>query len=473
MSKKVSIRNRPKLPPGISYHETTTGMKFRIRIRSIKKLERMGRVSKDKSGEILSVQEVDEVHDTRQQAEVRLHNLIYSTERGKEIGALIEQIGSHVFMHELLQTHYDKQYAKRPTAKQLQSRINVINKTVISGIDHRPMKFLGQLLPFAKNDLGIEEQVFGNALVKDYKTAIEQLIETRLYKDEVKPQTLNNDLTIISSALKNAHHYYTEFKDEPIIQPLVHVDKRKLEPVLPPKTDKRLTESQRLTVEKLLIEKSTKDHYHEFFIFLLESGCRLSEALGIQANDVDVPNRTIRISTLKRKNQSIRFIGITNKMLPIVKKHFEGKRLTDRLFQHSKHTYGTKLKQMKKHFEAAGVSFHWHKTRHTFASNNASSKNAFELSYAMGINDTQHLANEYLQVIHSENLAKKKAQAGLLTPEELQTYLGHRNQDETQNTYVHLDPEQISPADLLGIIKHLQSQVAELSSKIDEGKPNL
>lgn len=445
-------------------------MKFRIRIRSTKKLERMGRVSKDRSGAILSVQEVDEVHDTRQQAEVRLHNLIYSTERAREMSELIEQMGSQVFMHELLQTHYDKQYAKRPTAKQLRSRINVINRTVISGIDHRPTKFLGQMLPLIKNDLGMEEQVFGNALVKDYKTAIEQLIETRLFKDEVKPQTLSNDLTIISSALKNAHHYYTEFKDDPIVQPLVHVDKRKLEPVLPPKVDKRLTEAQRVAVEKLLIEKSNKDHYHEFFTFLLESGCRLSEALNIQANDVDLPNRTIRVSTLKRKNQIIRFVGITKKMMPIVKKHIDGKKLTDRMFPHSKHTYGTKLKQMKKHFEAAGVSFHWHKTRHTFASNNAPSKNAFELAYAMGINDTQHLANEYLQVIHSENLAKKKAQAGLLTPDELQTYLGHSNQDETQNTYVHLDPEQVSTSDLLLIIKQLQSQVTELNAKVDGEK---
>jgi hypothetical protein len=89
----------------------------------------------------------------------------------------------------------------------------------------------------------------------------------------------------------------------------------------------------------------------------------------------------------------------------------------------------------------------------------------------MGINDTQHLASEYLQVIHSENLAKKKAQAGLLTPDELQVYLGHSNQDETQNTYVHLDPEHVSSADLLLIIKQLQSQVAELSSKINEEKP--
>lgn len=43
-------------------------MKFRIR--SVRKPECTGWVSKDKSGVILSAQDVDEVHETRRQAEV-------------------------------------------------------------------------------------------------------------------------------------------------------------------------------------------------------------------------------------------------------------------------------------------------------------------------------------------------------------------------------------------------------------------
>lgn len=475
-AKKKASPTRPKLPPGLSYHKTPQGDKYRIRIRSIKKLEKLGRVVKDSSGNIVSVHEIDEIYDSKKMAEERNHQLRQNKERIEFIGEVIEAT-THITMGELLNVHYDQNYKERPTATQLKSRIDVIKRTPIGNIDHRRMKFLGKIVENnVKNGLPNDTDTFGNANAKDYKQVIEQFVESRLFIDKVKPQTLNNDLTIISTALKNANHYFTEFKDNPIIQPLSHIDKKKLQPVLPPKTDKRLSEKQRIEVERLLIEKSRKDHYHEFFIFLLESGCRLSEVLGIQMNDIDLDKRTIQVITLKRSKQHIRFIGITPKMLPIVKKHMQGKKLTEKLFTNSKHTYQTKLKQMRKHFAEAGIRFHWHKTRHTFASNNASKKNVFELSYAMGITDTQHLSEEYLAIIHSENLAKKKAQAGVMTPEELRDYLGHSNIEETGGTYVHLEPEQVSTADLLHIIKQLQGQVANLTANMkkpesdEEGK---
>lgn len=468
MSRKLSIRNRPTLPPGISYHKNTAGIiRYRIRIRSIKKLEKLGRIQKDSQGNIVSIDEIDEIYDTLKGAETRLQVLKYDpdTEKAKLYEQVINST-TYTTMEELLQAHYDFAYKKRPTKDQLKSRINVINGTSISIVDHRPMKFLGQMIATVKNGLPDDSNTFGKGFVKDYKKLIEQFIETRLYSDKVKPQTVNNDLTIISSALKNAHHYLAEFKDSPIVAPMAHI--KKLEPELKPKEDKRLTHKQQIEIEKLFIEKSRKDHYHEFLVFMLESGCRLSEALSILITDIDLPNRTIRISTLKRKQQHIRYIAITDKMLPIVKKYSDGKKMTDKLFVHSKNTYGTKLKQMKKHLAEAGLNFHWHKARHTFASANAGTKNTFELAYVMGITDTQHLTDEYLQVIHSENIARKKAQAGLLTSEELQQYLGHATPEETSNTYIHFEPENMSNADLLNIIGNMQKQIQALSNKIED-----
>lgn len=65
--KSIPASRRPKLPMGLSYHPTPQGLKYRIRIRSEKKLKTLG-----------LTQPLDEIFDDIGTAEKRLLDLKYT-----------------------------------------------------------------------------------------------------------------------------------------------------------------------------------------------------------------------------------------------------------------------------------------------------------------------------------------------------------------------------------------------------------
>ena len=419
--KTVPASRRPKLPMGLSYHPTPQGLKFRIRIRSEKKLKTLGYADA-----------LDEIFDDQAAAEKRLFELKYKPNeilKANETKFIAQTLAEAkaVTIETLCEEHYEKYYSHLKGAKEHRSRMRVICRTLIPDADSRLAVFA--LMRFNDVRPDTKRVPFGVVPVVEFEKYLPSFIEAR--KATVKNQTVVNDLMFLHTALKNCHNY---FKNIPRISaPLQSVNFKALKDQVT-YTDKRLKPEVRATVEQILIAQSRKPHYADFFIFLSETGCRLSEALTIQKQNVDLEKSIIFL--ISKKNEKPRYLPITAKLRRTVQDLIKDKNPTDRLFPHSKNTYQTKLRTIKPALKEAGIKFSWHMLRHTFISNNIDNKNVFQLMNELDITNYQHFQERYLNEVEAEKVAIKLAQAKELTPHEVKQAVGHSSLEVT-GVYTH------------------------------------
>jgi len=443
----IAQPKRLRLPRGISYHSTSAGLRYRIRIRSTKILEDFGLDSP-----------IDEVFDTLRQAEERLLKLKYKKDeiRSEIIKKAIAEI-SQITMKQLLEEVHKQYYSKTRTARDNKSRVNTISNTVITKEDPRIRQFLNY--QFSVADLNKEEIKFGDTAAIDYEKHLQSFINARKLK--VKNQTIVNDLMIISVSLKLGHKYFSSL---PIIEhPLKNVNYKELKDQITYR-DKRITPEQRVIIETVFIEHSRKQHYHNMFIFLAETGMRISEVLTVLVKDCNLEKRTIFITS--KKTEKPRYVGITDKLIEVIKDQSRDKKLTDLLFTHSINTYQAKIKKIKERLAEKGIQFHYHMLRHTFISNAMNTKPLSQVMNSADISDIQHFQQQYLNPLLSEQTAMKIARAEHLTPQEIQTSVGHTNLSMTIGTYTHTqEPQQPDYQTLLEEHNQLKRMLIELLNK--------
>ena len=446
----VAPSRRARLPMGISYHPTPQGMKYRIRIRSKKKLQTLGT---DKA--------IDEIFDDLQQAEQRLLKLKYKKEDIQK--EFIKQIADEIktiTLSALFEEHYRRYYSIQKSAKEHKSRMNVISNTLIPVDDPRVSMFAHLRHTQIKPD---SKQIpFGLIPVVDYKVYLQSFIDKR--KEKVKNQTVVNDLMFIHTALKNANVY---FKNIPkIAHPLEDVDFKTLPDQVVYK-DKRITPETRIAVETLLIEKSRLSHYRDMFVFLYETGVRISEALTITKKDCNIEKGTIFL--ISKKNEKPRYLGITQKLKEVIENRTNGKKLTDKLFPYKKETYQTKLKAIRPYLKEMGIDFSWHMLRHTFITNGFENKSISTLMNEVDINNFQHFKEKYINPIEAEKIAIKVAKAQALTPTEMQTVVGHSDLQVTIGTYTHTR-ELSKEEQLIKQNEELKSMLLAMAKQLEEKK---
>jgi len=115
-------------------------------------------------------------------------------------------------------------------------------------------------------------------------------------------------------------------------------------------------------MEKILKHLSQRDpEFHDFVVFVLETGARRMEALGIEREDIDFKNNFLR---LKGKGNKERIIPMTRKVREILLKKYnkrEGK-----IF--NRWTIGWVTKKWKKYMKELNYNYRFHDLRHTTAS---------------------------------------------------------------------------------------------------------
>lgn len=422
MAAKSSIEiKRPKLPPGISYHSTPQGMRYRIRTSS-KKLLAKWKASK-----------IDELFETLTAAEKRLYELKFTYPTPEHWSRLAAQL-SQPTVRQLLEKHYTEYYSKLKSSKSHKSRMNVICNMQINK-NTKELILLGQDLSY-KEMTKAQTLSFGDDVrISELKEFLNNFIESRK-RQGIKNQTILNDLNYISTAARQAHNYF--LNTEKIENPLELVDFKKLKPEVK-YIDKRIKDNVAERIKQIILAHSRKAHYYNFFVFLAETGLRISEGLSIEVKDIDFEKGTIFL--ISKKNEKPRWIGITPSLYPIVKEQAAEKEPRTALFPYSKNTYQTKLRGIKKVLKEEGINFSWHYLRHTFISKSMTEKPISTVMNAIDITDFAHFNRRYLEPKMSEDAAIKMASQQSLTPQETQKIVGHSGLAITVETYTHEDKE--------------------------------
>lgn len=73
------------------------------------------------------------------------------------------------------------------------------------------------------------------------------------------------------------------------------------------------------------------------YLFLFETGCRITEALSVKIMDIDFNRNTVKLITLKRQNKNIvRILTLSETLMNKILKHEKDKKLTenDYIFTH-------------------------------------------------------------------------------------------------------------------------------------------
>jgi integrase len=147
------------------------------------------------------------------------------------------------------------------------------------------------------------------------------------------------------------------------------INKRALSVALSKPLPKYFTQDE---VRQLLSEELRQEDYKAWFLclFLWNTGVRVSEALSVKIEDVDLLGKALRIRTLKRHNH-VRFIPLQNGFVGEVSiwiNHHELRRADD-LFSFKRVTAFNKV---QKACRLAGLNdgrAHPHAFRHSFAIN--------------------------------------------------------------------------------------------------------
>jgi len=125
-------------------------------------------------------------------------------------------------------------------------------------------------------------------------------------------------------------------------------------------------------VKLLLSEELRQDDYKAWFLvlFLWNTGMRVSEALSVKVEDIDLMGRAVRVKTLKRANHT-RIIPIQNGFVGEVSLWINQQELKrkDPLFSFKRVTAFNKVKKASKMAELDDDRGHPHTLRHSFAVN--------------------------------------------------------------------------------------------------------
>ena len=440
-----------KLPKYVYLFKNTEGeLRYRIRIR------------KKSFGGVELKAPIDEVHPTLEKARKRLSDLEFGGQAA-EI-ARIQNIlteASEITIRQALEKFRDEYNKLRKSARDWRSRIKNIIETPVPPVEKREFQFLQLRASMASLQTGREdkdETVFGDYPVKDCDVhLINRFVDARLKK--VKPQTCINDLCTLSTGLKNANQYFLTLPANP--DPLKEFNWKKLKHEKEYR-DKRLSVEKRQTIERILIDHSREEHYWQFFVFLYETGARLSEALSVKLENINLVDRVIFVKT--KKSNKPRYLGITDRLLEcVITPRIAGKEQQDFLFPYSKDTYGGKITQIRKILTAKGISFSWHDLRHNYASGHLSSgtRNEVQIMQDMGLRNVEHFKTRYLEAVNAEKAAKKIAMSQQLTTQEVVAVLGHASLGNTQ-PYIHSGPQNNPLQAMADVVKAQQEQIASL-----------
>lgn len=393
---------------------------------------------------------INEVYHTLDQAKKRLYDLEFGNALAERelVRDLILQ-GSNITIGELLDQHYKKRLEKKPTAKYYRSKINTIKNTLIDSEDNRITKVANFTFDMS-GILGNGKTKFGEFHVNNFDiTLLNRFVDAR--REAVLPQTIANEVVIISNALKDGHNLFTHLKK--LDEPMKDFNWKLLKPVVKQR-DKRVRPAHKKIIQDLFLKHSRSNHYHDLFVFLHETGARISEALGVKVSDIDFEHKTIYVIT--KKNNYGRYIGISKELAPIIEARMKDKQQTDSIFPYTRDTYEAKLTRIRPKLVEQGIKFAWHDLRHNWITNNVNDKNILKIMHDLNINDVSYFQKNYMDIIESEQAAIKVAKGESLTPQEVANAVGHFGNLEQTQEYTNHSPKDVS---LLEILKQQQEQL--------------
>jgi len=238
-----------------------------------------------------------------------------------------------------------------------------------------------------------------NIMLTDITTkVIEEFKKWKKYsserKEELKPQTVNRDLNILSVMLKVAVEWeYLKEENLPKIRKLKETND---------------FEYKTLSFEdqKTLL-KNLKNHTRDIVIFALNTGARKGEILNLKWNQVDLFNQTVTF--IKTKNNRKRTIPLNQTVLSLLKKRFSRAQNEEYVFTNA-NTH-TRFISIKKAYETArkkaGLEdLRFHDLRHTYGTRLADrSVPITTIKQLMGHADIQTT----MRYVHPDEELKKKA----------------------------------------------------------------
>lgn len=277
---------------------------------------------------------------------------------------------------------YNKNYSRCLNAEM--GKINICGR----GNDNIPVYLLSDL----KNEvLNYANTNFNKKTVWEYSNILTKFIDfitdipvmsitlkdIELFKSErlksVKPATLNKDLGTLKSAFNYALklHWIKE-------NPFNNVKKISL------------PDKERLSFSdeefNLLLSAIPEGYFKDFVLFAYYSGCRLSEIINLQINDIDFVNETITLRNkedFKTKTGKIRQIPLTKILREIITRSINTKYKIVDINPYNKNeyifknVYGHKFSsdfithKFKRYCRTVGLpeKFHFHCLRHTYITN--------------------------------------------------------------------------------------------------------
>lgn len=186
----------------------------------------------------------------------------------------------------------------------------------------------------------------------------------RMYMERKgSPATKKHFINYIRGTIKTAAALgYKTFKVE---YPTTKVGKGRLR-YLSIDEEKRLLKALQPTYEKFLEDQQSN---YDFVLFLLDTGCRYSEACNIRWNDIDLQKKTVNIFRPKVGNESV--LHLSDRLTATLKARFNRRGGTNPYVFTAKDDGPRKTSTVaiKKAFKRAGITGATvHTLRHTFAS---------------------------------------------------------------------------------------------------------
>lgn len=112
--------------------------------------------------------------------------------------------------------------------------------------------------------------------------------------------------------------------------------------------------------QQRFIKIISKHRYKDYYLFLLYSGCRRAEGVGIMWQDIDLSKNILHIRGTKTLG-SDRYIPISNKLKQII---LDNKNASDRLFPYTTNQVTKAFQRLQKKYK---LDYTLHSLRHTFA----------------------------------------------------------------------------------------------------------
>lgn len=232
-------------------------------------------------------------------------------------------------------------------------RMYVVSKQDI--VTHRRLEYLERYMLKSFNvDRSLE--TFSEA-------DVERIIQRR--KEEgVSGQTIKHLVNMLRGMWKHAKKL--RYQTQPIDFPTVRVAKHRLR-YLSHEEEQRLLKELSPTYPESQRRQAQQDNY-DLVVFLLDVGCRYSEAAKLQWSDIDLDSRTINLYRPKVRNESVLFI--TDRLYNVLNRRKRAS--TNEYVFNDKEGSGPRKHTtiaIRKAFRRAGLTDATvHDLRHTFAS---------------------------------------------------------------------------------------------------------